>query len=356
MQRSISNYNALGKVQGEGPMLKALVGAIGFDLSAPDLAIELMGPRVSQLGKSVRVFAANDPRLPTNDQIKAFLGRKWTVPSDTPALADVAGRVESFFHTNMPEIDLGWMNIFRLVDLRSSQHDSFDITDTNAGIVWEQQKPGAKIKPRREIVESSTSVKYLTYVAGLGLLDDWLRFQKFWKIEEAILEFRATAWDKKAELHYALLTAQGAGIDQAFDTNDTKTFNNAASAILRNVRTKGYAAGQNARFWIVCAPEHQGRIQLMLEATQGSGIVQYQAGVQPIAYSVEGVIASTHIPANSTGYYLVLPGRKIARGEWLDLQTKSVRDEYTRAEDLLGTMQFNAIVGDSDQIRRVKFA
>ncbi len=355
--RSVANYKALAKVEGgEVPMLKALVGAINFDLSAPDLCIEMMGPRIAQIGKSVRVFAANDPRMPLVDQIKGFLARKWTVPSDTPILSDVAGRMESFFHTNMPEVDLGWMNLFDLVDLRASQHDTFDITDTNAGIVWEQQKPGAKIKPRREISEASTSVKYLTYSTGLGLLDDWLRFQKFWKVEEAILEFRATAWDKKAELHYGLFTALGAGINQAFDTNDTTTFNNAASAILRNVRSKGYAAGQSARFWIVCPPERLGRVQLMLEATQGSGIIQFQAGMQPIAYSVAGVIATTHVPAASTGYYLVLPGRKIKRGEWLDLQTKSVRDEYTRAEDLLGTMQFNAAVGDSDQVRRVLFA
>lgn len=355
--RTVSNYKALANVQGgEGAQLKALAQAINLDLSLPQLCVDALGDRVSRIGKGVKVFAANDPRGPVVDQIKAHLSRKWAVPSDNPVLFDVANRIESFWHTNMPELDTGWMNVFQLVDLRGSNQSSFDITDTNAGISWTQTKPGEKIKPRREISESSTPVPYLTYSAGLGLLDDWLRYQKFWSVEQAVAEFRATAWDKQAELHYGLFTALGAGVNQAFATNDTTTFNNAASAILRAVRTKGYAAGQNAQFWIMCAPEHLGRILLMLEATQGSGIVAHQSGVQPLAYNVAGVIASTHIPAASTGYYLVLPNRKIQRGNWLDLQIESVRDAYSRAQDWLGTQQFNAIIGDSDQVKRVLFS
>ncbi len=355
--RTVSNYKALANVQGgEGAQLKALAQAINLDLSLPQLCVDALGDRVARIGKGVKVFAANDPRGPVVDQIKAHLSRKWAVPSDNPILGDVANRIESFWHTNMPELDTGWMSLFQHVDLRNSNQSSFDIIDTNAGISWTQTKPGEKIKPRREISESSTPVPYLTYSAGLGLLDDWLRYQKFWSVEQAVAEFRATAWDKQAELHYGLFTALGGGVNQAFATNDTVTFNNAASGILRAVRAKGYAAGQNAQFQIVCAPEHLGRILTMLEATQGSAIVANQAGMQPMAYSVSAVIASTHVPANSTGYYLVLPGRKIQRGTWLDLQIESVRDAYSRAQDWVGTQQFNGIIGDSDQVKRVLFS
>lgn len=359
--RTISNYKALASVPGDDrSKLKALAAAVSLDLSLPTLCAEIMGERVTDLmgakGGAVRRFAANEPVIPSVERIKSYLATKWATPSDTPYLSDVAQRVESFFHTNMPEVDLGWQNLFTALDLRGSNQDQFDITTTNAGISWAQIKPGGAVNPRREITEWQTNVPYLTFAAGLGLLDDWLRFQKFWRVEEAVAEFRATGFDKQAELHYGLFTALSSGVNESFATDDTQTFNNAASSILRNVRSSGYAVGQSARFWILTPPEKLGRILRMLEATQGSGIVANQASVQPIAYSVAGVIASTHIPAASTGYYLVLPGRKIQRGTWLDLSVESKRDIYTRAEDMVGTQQFNAIIGDSNQVRRVLFS
>lgn len=357
--RTIANYKALATIPGAyngEARLKALHQAINLDLSLPSLGMDLMGERAGQLGSSVKVFAANDPRFPKHEQIKAHLAQKWAVPADTPYLNDVAGRVESFFHTNMPELDLGWTNLFQLVDLRGSKQDSFDILDTNAGITFAQIKPGGKPTVRREITEAKTSVAYLTFADALGLLDDWLRFEKFWSVEQVVAEFRATAFDKMASTHYGLFTALSSGVDESFATNDTQTFNNACSTVLRAVRTKGYAAGQNAGFWIVCAPEKLGRILTMLEATQGSAIVAHQSGVQPLAYHVKGVIATTHVAAADTGYYLVLPGRKIQRGNWMDLQIESQRDIYARATDWVGTMQFNAAIGDSAQVRRVKYA
>lgn len=360
--RTVSNYKRLATIQGdERTKLKALAGAINLDLALPALCMDMLGEKAGTifagkgLGAGVRVFAANEPRLPDAERIKGFLAQKWAVPTDTPILADVSNRVESFFHTNMPEIDLGWTNLYQLVDLRGSKQDSFEIIDTNAGITFSQTKPGERVKVRREISEAQTTVKYLTFSDGLGLLDDWLRFDKFWSVEQAVAEFRSKAFDRLADSHYGLFTALGSGINQAFATDDTTTFNAAAATVLRNVRSKGYAAGQNARFWIVCAPEHLGRILRMLEATQGSQMVAFQSAKEPIAYSVAGVIATTYVPSNSTGYYLVLPGRKIQRGNWLDLQIESQRDIHSRATDWIGTMQYNAAIGDSDQVRRVLF-
>ncbi len=169
-------------------------------------------------------------------------------------------------------------------------------------------------------------------------------------------EFRAKAWDKKAELHYGLFTALGAGINQAFDADDTKTFNAAAASILRGVRAKGYGAGQHTKFDILCAAEHLGRVNLMLEAQQGSARVAFQAGAQPISYSVRNVVSTTFVPSNSSGYYLVLPGRKIQSGNWKDLSVEQNRDIYTRAQDIVGTEQFNAAIGDSAQVKRVLFS
>lgn len=356
--RTVSNYKALlaAPHADQQAQLKALAQAINFDLALPALACDILGPRVAELGKSVHTLDRAEPVRIDTARVKAALAQKWAVPGDNPVLTSTANRVESFFHSNMPELDLGWQRLFTLVDLRGSTQPAFNVTDTNAGITYERILPGGAVKPRREISEATTPVPYLTYGAGLGILDDWLRFQQFWNVEQAVAEFRAKAWDKLAEVHYGLLTAQSTSIDQAFTTDDTTTFNAAAASILRAVRSKGYAAGQNAQFEIVCAPEHLGRILRMLEATRGSGIVAANATTQPLAYSVAGVTATAHVAANDTGYYLVLPGRKLQRGNWMDLQIESQRDIYARAQDWVGTQQFNAIVGDTAQLRRVKYA
>lgn len=355
--KTVSNFKALFGLP-EDQRLKALAEAINFEFSLPQMGVELIGSQVGSNIKGVRVIDAAGVKnaLPNLERIKSHLALKYATASDNPILNDVAARVETFFHSNMPEIDLGYTNLFTLVDLRGTNQDSFEIIDTNGGITFKQRAPGEKVEIRREIAESSTPVKYLTFADGIGLLDDWLRFQKFWNVEQVVAEFRSKAWDKKAEIHYGLLTAQSTGIDQAFSTDDTQTFNAAAAAILRGVRTKGYAAGQNAQFYIVCSPEKVGRILQMLEATQGSARVAFQANAQPIAYSVAGVISTTHVSASDTGYYLVLPGRKMQRGEWLDLSIEQNRDIYTRATDWVGTQQFNAIIGDTAQVRRVKYA
>lgn len=355
--KTISNFKALAALP-DDQKLKALAEAVNFEFALPqfcaDIAIEGIGKAIA--GVNVIGGAGNAIKAPSLDRIKAALATKYATASDTPYLSDVAAQVESFFHTNMPELDLGWMPLFTLVDLRGSNQSSFDILDTNAGISFAQRAPGERVVIRRDITENNTNVPYLTFADGVGLLDDWLRFQKFWNVEQVVAEFRAKAWDKKAEIHYGLLTALGAGSNVAFSTDDTITFNAAAAAVLRAVRSSGYAAGQGAQFDIVCAPEKLGRILKMLEATQGSVMVATLANAQPIAYRVRNVIATTHVTAADTGYYLVLPGRKMQRGEWLDLSIESKRDIYARAQDWVGTQQFNAAIGDTAQVRRVLYA
>jgi hypothetical protein len=354
--RTVSNLKALATLPAD-QKLKHLAQAVNFELGLVNNYIDVCGGAVKH-GRNVSLIggekAANADAFA--HQVKTFLGQKYTTNSDTPTMSDLAGRVVSFFHTNMPEIDLAWTNLFQLVDMRGIPQDHFDIIGTNAGVTFTQRAPGERIEVRRNITEAVTLVKYVTYGAGLGILDEWLQFQKFWNVEQAVAEFRAQAWDKMAAIHYGLLTAQSTGIDVAFDTNDSKTFNNAAGALFRAVRNSGYAAGANAPLWIVTSPEQKGRVLAMLESTQGSLYLASQNGAQPIAYNVAGVIASTYVAANDTGYYLVLPGRKMQRGNWKDLTLESDRDIYTRAQDWVGHMQFNAAIGDTAQVRRVKFA
>lgn len=352
--RTSLKYDALKGMTRE-QQIAALKAAISMEMAKPALAIELAGPQVFK-----GYYAVNDSGMkreaPTFERIKSFLAAKYATTSDNPVLNDVANQFEQFFHTNMPEMDMGFAALFDLVDLRRSTHDHFDIIDTNAGISWSQRKPGEETKIRRAITEAKATVNYLEFSDGLGLLDAWLDFQQFWNIDEAIAEFRAKYYDKMASTHYGLLTALGAGVDIPFATDDPTTFNTAAADIIRKTKDKGYGVSTNTELYIVAAPEKVGRIQRMLTAQVGSPIVSAGTVSQPIGFRVKGIIASTQVTAADTGYYLVLPSRKMKRGVWKDLTIESARNITVSATDLVGVGRYNAAVGDSDQVRRVKYA
>ena len=289
-------------------------------------------------------------------RIKGALAQKYSTSSDTPELNDPANAMAEFYHENMPEFDLGFELLFDLVDLRSSTHDHFDIIGTNAGSTWTQRKPGGKTDIRTKITEAKTTVDMLEFSDGIGLLDRWLQFDQFWNIDEAIAEFRATYYDAMADLHYGLLTAQSTGINEDFATDDVTTANNAAGSIIRALRTKGMGIGGNPGFYAVCEQEQVGRLEKMLTAQRGSAIVDQGTVSQPLVASIRGVIGTTKIPAGHNGWYLVLPGKKMKRGLWKDLSVEQGRDIRASATNLVGVGQYNAAIGEADQVRRCLFA
>jgi len=356
--RTFCKFEKLGTIADHAQQVKSLAQAIDTEFSLPAIYRELGGtPRVATIdGVKVVGAAGGVATMPSEARIKAYLATKWAVPGDNPNLVDPLNRVVEMFHSNMPEMDTGYSTVFDFVDMRSSQLDRFDILDVNNGITFGQIQPGEAVKIRRVVNDSLMSVPVCTFADGVGIQDDWLRFQKWWAISDTVAEFNNKAWDKKAEWHYNLLTALPAGVNVAFDTDDTKTLNKAAASILRKCNAKGYGAGQNAGFKIVCAPESVGRITKMLTAAAGTLIVAYNPNVQPVTVHVSEVIASVKIPADLNGYYLALPGRKMKRGDWRDLTVESQRNIYVRANDYVGSFQSNAAIGDQDQVARVLFS
>ena len=351
---TVARYQNLAKMPAGQQRIKALSEAINLDLMLPQMYLDLQGGKAANqndVHSPNRVKAAD---LPNIDAIKAYLGQKYTTPSDTPALSDVAASVSQVFHSNMPAMDLGWTNLFTIHDLRGSGSDHFEILDTNAGVSFTQRAPGEEVKVRRNIFEELLTVKYLEFADAVGILDAWLDYQKWWNISNVVSEFVAKAWDRRAKFHYDLIRGLGAGINQAFSTDATQTFNNAAAAIVRGLEGKGIPT--SGPFKILTSPERVGYILKMLEAQRGSNAVAFGASVQPLAYTVDQVIASVHIPSNETGYYLILPGRKMQSGNWKDLSTETDRDIYKAAEDIVGRMRFNAAIGEALQVRRVAFA
>lgn len=366
MLRLDLNYNALRAMPIDAAR-KALFDGINAAYATLPMVVDAMGEGralKASANDHSRIIGRDDPL--TVEQAKSFLqseraskffgGQKWTVPNDHAALNNLAGRLVNFSVDNLREIDLGYTALYDLVDMRGTGQDSFDILEAHMGFTWEQKQPGAQIKPRREIIASNLPVTYITAGDGFSLLDDWLTYGKFYKVQDAVNEFLNTYQVVKAQRHYAPITSQGSGINVAFATDDATTFNAAAAALIRGLSAAGYAIGANVQLDILVAPEKVGRVLAFLDAKRGSPIIAYGTQDQPIAFTVRNVITSTEVSSGTNAYYLVLPGRKLKRGEWMDLKIESQREASVSATDWYGRGQYNAAVGDSDQIKRVAFS
>lgn len=308
-------------------------------------------------GPAPKIDVDNVKAFLTSDRAVPILGQKWAVPSDNPALADRASRIVEFFAENVGDIDTGYQVLFDEVPgMLGGTQDSFELVGAYMGFTWDQLAPGAQIKPRRDINESVTPVKYATYGDGFSLLDEWLQYGKYYRVSDAVNEFLSTQADTKAQRHYGLITGLGAGINVAYATDDTTTFNKAVAGILRKSEKKGYALGGNTQVDILVSPENVGRVLAMLDARRGSPMIAFGTQKQPIAFGVRNVIVSTKVADSTNGYYVVLPGRKLKRADWMLLKIESKRDPSVAAEDWYGRAQYNAIVGDQDQVARVLFA
>lgn len=335
---------------------KALAQAVNLELMLPAMFLDMVGGKSANDAR-VKHVGTTRHEMPNLEAVKSALRVKYPTTTDTPQSSNVAARIDQWFHTGLAEIDLAWTNLFRLVDMRGGNQDAFEIYTGEFPVQFKQRAPGEKIEIARVPSETELQVKYVKYGAGIGIQDDWLRYNKWWTVADVTLGFRTQAWDQKAANHYGLFTGLGSGINFPHiddDTFGTETLNAAAASIYRAQQGKGTAVSASTPLWIVTSPEKVGYISRMLEVTRGSLIAGYHGG-EPLIAQIAGVIATSHVAANDAGYYLVLPGRKIARGVWQDLQIEENRDIYKQADDMVGTEQYNAIVADTSQVRRVLF-
>lgn len=364
MIRHQFNFAALSDLpieQKRSGVFNAVKGA----LSLLPIALDVIGQQ------SALKLAANDPNLikgapaamPSEQAISAFLisdraskhfsGTKWAVGADTPAVIATANRVIQFARDNIGEIDLGYTGLFRFVDMRNSQSDSIDVVNTSSAIRFEQNEYGGQIKINRNISASATTLKMMTFSGGVAILDDWLRFNKWYNVQQAVEDLQLSYARDQMDLHYGMLTAVSAGNNVAFTVDDATTFNKAVAGMLRKLDAKKYVLGANVQVDIVVSPENIGRVLAMLEARKGSPMVAYGTQKQPIAFGVRNVIMTTKIAAAENAYYAVLPERKLVRAVWADLTIETARAADYRATDWYAHGQFNSNLGDQDQVARV---
>lgn len=338
--------------------------AIKGALAMLPIALDVMGQQTALK------MAANDPRLiagggdmPSEDAFKNFLvsdraakhfgGQKWAVASDSPGVVQTASRAIQFVRDNIGELDLGYTPLFKFIDMRNATTDTVDVARSTNAVVFEETPRGGQIKVNRKLASDVTSLKMLTYTGGVAILDDWLRFNKWYQVEQAVEDMQLGYAREQAELHFGLITAVGAGSNVAFDTDLATTFNKAVAGMVRKLDAKGYVLGSNPQVDIVVSPEHVGAVMAMLEARKGSPIVAFGTQKQPIAFGVRNVIVTTKIGAAENSFYVVVPERKLVRAVWADLTIEASRKADYRANDWYGHGQFNSLLGDQDQVARV---
>lgn len=243
--------------------------------------------------------------------------------------------------------DRGYEVLFDEVDMRESTNDSFEVLDVSGGVTFYQQLTGEEAKLSKIPSSAKTLVSFLRFTGGMNILDDWLRFNKYYMIDRIFSDTVKRWYDKKATIHYGLLSALSAAINEVFATDDVTTINNACGTILENLSAAGYPVDENSQFIITCNPKVRGRIFKALAATY----LLPNTNNNQVLYNIKAVISTTKIPA--TSYYVSLPGGKNQRGEWEDLNLRPPqRNELVLGSAHIWTGAYNPIIGEARQHRR----
>lgn len=272
-------------------------------------------------------------------------GIKFTVPGDTPNSGDRQIVVSDVFKAT-PLEDFGYMDIFDLVDMRGIPKDTFEILDASNGITFNQRAPGEEAKIYK-VSDSKATVSFLEFAAGLGFLDQWIQFQQYYLLDDVTVQTKNKYYDKMADLHYGLFTALSSGVNQAYDTSDAQTIDNACVQIISDCKSKGYFVKEGVKFVVIANPSLKRRL---MKAIWPFAVNPNDASSQAPVNNISQLITTWHLP--NTSYYVALPGNKLKRGVWKDLTVESNRDILKSATDFVWCGQYNAAIGDSQQVRR----
>lgn len=323
--------------------------------------MKLFGKQIIDWGKLKEVPEANQKALileAISAGLKGFAAQPLGKASPTAVLGSKALGADSTLVAAAPPIimagsdtvdtpDRGYEALFKEKDLRQATSKTFEIFDVTGGITFQQQEPGEEAELSELPTGSKSTVSMLRFTGGFPILDDWLRFNELYKIDDLTEDTVKRWYDQKADLFYALMELLGAGINQAFATDDVTTINNACSQIITDLQAAGAGIGAGSRFYITCHPNLLARIYKALAAV----FTNPNTNNNQIVYMIAGVIPTAKIA--STSYYVSLPGYKTVRGEWEDLNTREPqRNELKLGADHVWTGAYNAAIASTLQHRR----
>ncbi len=80
--------------------------------------------------------------------------------------------------------DRGYEALFRELDLRQAASKTFEIMDVTGGITFMQHQPGEEAELSELPAAAKAVVSMLRFTGGFPILDDWLRFNELYKLDE----------------------------------------------------------------------------------------------------------------------------------------------------------------------------
>ncbi len=255
-------------------------------------------------------------------------------------------------HSDQPKMpDRGYELLFDLVDMKSSTNKSFDILDVSGGVTFFQQIEGEEAKLSEIPSSAKTPCSMLRFTGGFPVLDDWIKYNEHYKIDQLAADTVRNWYKKKATIMYGLLVAL-TGITENFATDDMTTINNACANILVDLDAAGYAVDESASFVITCNPKLRARLAKALAVTYMTPLGADQTGANKVEFNVSGIVSTSKI-TDATTYYVSLPGYKNLRGEWEDLNTRPPqRNELKLGADHVSTGAYNGIIGQKLQHKK----
>jgi hypothetical protein len=242
-----------------------------------------------------------------------------------------------------PLLDFGFEDLFDFVDMRQSLQTNFDILDVSNLITFAEVKSGERMK-KYGVQDGKSTVSKMIVAAALGILDDWINYAMYWNLNQAAVEAKSKYYDKQATDHYALISA--GAVAQAFATDDITTINNACASILTGCTGKGFTITGNEPFELRANINLKARIEKAFALTFNSPNTDKNQLVYTLSRKYSTKLSTTE-------YYVVLPGRKLKRGVWSDLSAETDRDILMRGTDVAYCGEYNAGVGEVQQIRKL---
>ncbi|MFW5902061.1 MAG: hypothetical protein ACOCTS_03360 [Thermodesulfobacteriota bacterium] len=243
--------------------------------------------------------------------------------------------------------DRGYEVLFDEMDMRQSTNKAFDVLDVSGGVTFYQQLPGERAQLSKLPTAAKTAVSMLRFTGGFAILDDWLRFNEYYKIDQLTADTVRRWYNDKATIMYGLIEALGSGINESFDTDDVTTINNACAKIQTDLAAAGYPIDENPSFWILAHPN----LKMRLMKALASAFINPNSNSNQIVWPIAGIVNTTKIATSS--YYVGLPGYKNQKGEWEDLNARPAqRDELKLGADHVWTGAYNAVIAESKQWRR----
>ncbi len=272
-----------------------------------------------------------------------------TGPSDAPNLMNRQMPVTAgvFYDAVLdPLLDFGFEDLYDFIDMRQSLQTQFDILDVNNLITFAEVKTGERMK-KYGIQDGKASVSKMIVAAALGIMDDWINYAMYWNLNQAAIEAKSKYYDKQAADHYALISSSA--VNQTFVTDDITTINTACASILTGCANKGFTLTGNEAFELRANITMKARIEKAFALNFNSP----NTDKNQLVYTLNRKYSTK---LSTTEYYVVLPGRKLKRGVWSDLSAETDRDILIRGTDVAYCGEYNAGVGEPQQIRKCQLS